>query len=67
MLHIVENDEDFNIYFANNTKCFTLICDQDIRNKLTEHINKINPSLQYDNDIADIEELQKEIEIALSK
>ena len=32
MLHIVENDEDFNIYFANNTKCFTLICDQDIRN-----------------------------------
>lgn len=66
MLNIVENDEDFNIYFANNTKCFTLIYDQDIRNKLTAHINKINPSLQYDNDIYDIEELQKEIEIALS-
>ena len=67
MLHIVENDEDFNIYFANNTKCLTLICDHEIRNKLTKHINKINPTLQYDNDIADIEELQKEVEIALSK
>ena len=67
MLNIVENDEDFNIYFANNTKCFTLICDQEIRNKLTKHINEINPTLKYDNDIADIEELQKEVEIALSK
>lgn len=67
MLNIVENDEDYNIYFANNTKCLTLICDKDIKDKLTEHINKINPTLQFDNDIADIEELQKEVEIALSK
>lgn len=32
-----------------------------------QHINEINPSLQYDNQLATVEELLREIEIAIEK
>ena len=32
-----------------------------------QHINEINPTLQYDNQLATVEELLREIEIAIEK
>ena len=43
------------------------IFDDEIKDKITNHINEINPSLKYDNDLTEIDEVIKEVEIALSK
>lgn len=68
MLTIVDNKEDYNIYFDQNRKCLILhIFDDEIKDKITNHINEINPSLKYDNDLTEIDEVIKEVEIALSK
>lgn len=32
-----------------------------------QHINEINPTLQYDNQLATVEELLREVEIAIEK
>ena len=37
------------------------------RQAIGQHINEINPTLQYDNQLATVEELLREIEIAIDK
>ena len=65
MIQIERKQNSCEIIFDNGQKIFTLTNVDDISQQiLVNHFNKINPTLQYDNDLCDIDEVLREVEIA---
>lgn len=65
MIQIEKKQNSCEIIFDNGQKIFTLTNVDDISQQiLINHFNKINPTLKYDNDLCDIDEVLREVEIA---